>query len=369
MSKEEKTRICEHCGREIQGDGYEIFNGEILCTSCFENETIVCSHCGERIWRDDNAGNSNIILCRNCYDDHYTNCERCGCIIHDDDANYIDGYPYCDDCYDRERNNPIHDYSYKPDPIFYGSGKRFFGVELEIDDGGKDDDNAETLLDIANSGDEKIYIKCDGSLDNGMEIVTHPMTLDYHKTKMSWKDIMEEAISLGYKSHKSGTCGLHVHVNRETFGETREAQDDAISRVLYFVEHHWNELLKFSRRTEKQMSQWAARYGYKNNPKDILDHAKKDGNSRYTCVNITNWNTVEFRMFRGTLKYNTLIATLELVNRICNLAVHFDDEKLAKISWSDFVMSLNEGDCSELITYLKERRLYVNAPVEKEEDE
>ena len=172
-----------------------------------------------------------------------------------------------------------------------------------------------------------------------------------------------------HKIHKSGTCGLHIHVNRETFGNIREAQDNAISRVLYFVEHHWNELLKFSRRTEKQMNQWAARYGYKNNPKEILDHAKNDGNSRYTCVNITNWDTVEFRMFRGTLKYNTLIATLELVNRICNLAVHCDDERLAKLSWSDFVMSLNESDCSELITYLKERRLYVNAPVEREEDE
>ena len=74
-------------------------------------------------------------------------------------------------------------------------------------------------------------------------------------------------------------------------------------------------------------------------------------------------------MFRGTLKYNTLIATLELVNRICKLAVHSTDDRLAKISWSDFVMSLNESDCSELITYLKERRLYVNAPISEEEDE
>lgn len=117
------------------------------------------------------------------------------------------------------------------------------------------------------------------------------------------------------------------------------------------------------------MNQWAARYGYKNNPKEILDHAKKNGNGRYTCVNITNWNTVEFRMFRGTLKYNTLIATLELVDKICNIAVNYNDEQLAKISWSDFVMSLNESNCDELITYLKERRLYINAPVIGEEDE
>ncbi|MDE7360759.1 MAG: amidoligase family protein [Oscillospiraceae bacterium] len=366
---QETIQHCSRCGAETCGDDITTFDGEALCPSCLERYTALCEHCGERIWLEDNAGDSTITLCRDCYDDHYTNCERCNCIIHEDYSNYIGDIPYCDDCYDKERSHPIHDYSYKPDPIFYGNGKRFFGVELEIDDGGKDDDNADILLDIANSGNERIYIKCDGSLDDGMEIVTHPMTLDYHKNQMPWEEIMDEAISLGYKSHKSGTCGLHIHVNRETFGNTREAQDDAISRVLYFVEHHWNELLKFSRRTESQMNQWAARYGYKNNPKDILDHAKKEEKGRYTCVNITNWNTVEFRMFRGTLKYNTLIATLELVNRICNLAVHCDDVRLAKLSWSDFVMSLNESDCAELITYLKERRLYVNAPVEREEDE
>lgn len=365
----ETIQHCSHCGAEIHGEDHTLFDNEVLCPSCLNRETLICAHCGERIWSSDNAGNSYVALCQDCFDDHYTNCERCECIIHRDTANYINGYPYCDDCYDRERDHSIHDYSYKPDPIFYGSGKRFFGVELEIDDGGRDDDNAQSLLDIANLCDEKIYIKCDGSLDDGMEIVTHPMTLDYHKTQMPWQDIMDEAIALGYKSHKTGTCGLHVHVNRETFGETREAQDDAISRVLYFVEHHWNELLKFSRRTEAQMNQWAARYGYKNSPKEIFDHAKKEEKGRYTCVNITNWNTVEFRMFRGTLKYNTLIATLELVNRICNLAVHSDDGRLAKISWSDFVTSLNESDCAELITYLKERRLYVNAPVQREEDE
>ncbi len=332
-----KERRCDCCGAIINGDDYETFDGEVLCTSCLERETALCEHCGR--------------------------------IIHEDYANYYHDIPYCDNCYESDSGRTIHEYDYKPTPAFYGDGKRFFGVELEIDDGGKYDDNAETLMDIANGDHELIYIKSDGSLDNGMEIVTHPMTLAYHKAEMPWKDIMREAIHLGYQSHKTTTCGLHVHVNRDTFGNTREAQDEAISRVLYFVEHHWNELLKFSRRTEYQMSKWAARYGYKNSPKEIMDHAKKGANGRYACVNITNWSTVEFRMFRGTLKYNTLIATLELVDKICDYAINYDDGRLAKVSWSDFVMSLNEQDHGELITYLKERRLYVNAPVIGEEDE
>ena len=128
-------------------------------------------------------------------------------------------------------------------------------------------------------------------------------------------------------------------------------------------------MLRFSRRTESQMAQWAARYGYKSNPKEILDQAKAYGGNRYTCVNITNRNTIEFRMFRGTLKYNTLIATLELVDKICEFAIRHSDEDLTKISWSEFVISLDNDDCAELINYLKQRRLYVNPPTNDEEDE
>ncbi|MEQ2617621.1 hypothetical protein AAAT94_10640 [Intestinimonas aquisgranensis] len=45
-----------------------------------------------------------------------------------------------------------------------------------------------------------------------------------------------------------------------------------------------------------------------------------DHGGRYICVNLQNSDTVEFRMFRGTLKTNTLLAALELVDRICDVA-------------------------------------------------
>ena len=84
---------------------------------------------------------------------------------------------------------------------------------------------------------------------------------------------------------------------------------------------------------------------------------------RYTCVNLQNRDTIEFRMFRGTLKYNTLIATLQLVDRICNVALFLSDEQLKEMSWTTFVSGCEQP---ELVQYLKERRLYVNEPVETE---
>lgn len=223
--------------------------------------------------------------------------------------------PYCERCFD-EFEDEIEEYGYKPTPIFYGNGKRYFGVELEVDEGGKDNDNAASLKSIANVHEENIYIKSDGSLEDGFEIVSHPMTLEYHTEKMNWKEILQEAVSMGYRSHQTSTCGLHVHVNRNDFGDNQTEQEDVISRILFFVEKHWNELFTFSRRSSYNMSRWSARFGFEKTGKQILEKAKSGCNGRYVAVNLNNYHTIEFRLFRGTLKYNTFIATLQMVNHI-----------------------------------------------------
>lgn len=224
------------------------------------------------------------------------------------------------------------------------------------------------ITDLANlNGLEHIYCKHDGSLDDGIEIVTHPMTLTYHQQEMPWGKVLEKARELGYLSHQAGTCGLHVHVNRTAFGQTVREQEACIARVLFFVEKFWEELLLFSRRTQRQMNRWAARYGYKDIPKEILDHVKKgDHQGRYTAVNLENTATIEFRMFRGTLKLNTLLATLQMVDRICDVAISLSDEELRAMAWPTFVTGCTQP---ELVHYLKERRLYVNEPIENQEEE
>ena len=371
---ENETFVCDRCNLTLPVTRRVVFDGEELCESCYDELTADCERCGERIWLDDNAGNSQTVLCEDCYEDHYTHCSHCGTLLPRSEAYYEedddgDEAPYCADCYGHYVDNrAIHSYGYKPEPIFYGDGSRYFGIELEIDDGGKRSDNAVRILNIANREQPLAYIKTDGSLEDGLEIVTHPLTRDFHQQQMPWEDILHACIDMGYLSHRSGTCGLHLHVNRSCFGETEEEQDECISRVMYFVERFWQELLRFSRRTERQVQRWAARYGYKDKPKEILDHAKKSYGNRYSCVNITNLDTIEFRIFRGTLKYNTLIATLQMVDKICDVAICLSDEELASLSWPEFVSGLDPDKNAELITYLKERRLYVNEPVAVEED-
>lgn len=366
-----ETFTCCHCGHEHPLENRVMVGDDALCERCANEETVICSRCGERVYRDDNAGDENTPLCQSCYDRHYTSCERCGRIIHVDDAYYEDDDeddPLCYDCHTHARRHKmIEDYYYKPEPLFRGDGSRYFGVELEIDEAGEDSDNARRLMEIANgNGVENLYCKHDGSLDDGFEMVTHPMTLEYHMKEMPWARILQEAIHLGYTSHQASTCGLHVHVNRNAFGDTEETQDAVIARILYFFEKNWEELLKFSRRTPRQLERWATRYGYKDQPKELLDHAKKGYHGgRYTSVNLTNTDTIEFRIFRGTLKYNTLIATLQLLDRICDVAICLTDDQVKAMSWTTFASGCTQP---ELVQYLKERRLYVNEPVDSEEE-
>ena len=365
--------ICSSCQGAFPISQQQEFDGKTFCRECLEMETLVCRDCGERIWCHDNAGTDETPLCHSCYERSYTNCERCGSLLRMEQARYTsedeeDAYPLCDDCYHRlEQCSTIQDYYYKPAPDFFGKGPRFFGVELEVDEGGERNSNARELFRIANvDGVYRLYCKHDGSLDDGFELVSHPMSLQYHKEEMPWAQILRRAAEMGYTSHQSGTCGLHVHVSRAAFGDTEAAQDAAIARVLYFFEKNWEELLKFSRRTQRQLDHWAARYGYREQPKDILEHAKKGCHAgRYTCVNLENRATIEFRIFRGTLKYNTFLATLQLVDRICDVAAFLSDEEIKALPWSTFVAGCQ---APELVQYLKERRLYVNDAVSGEEE-
>ena len=192
---EENTRVCDICGCELENGEGTWVDGQLLCQDCVDEHCVTCGHCGETIWVNDAVQDDNLTLCQGCFDDYYSRCDCCGRLVRSSYVNWRGDYPYCDSCYE-DFNDEIEEYSYKPEPHFFGNGKRFLGVELEVDCGGKDDGNASTLKEIGNVQHEHIYIKSDGSLDDGFEIVSHPMTLDYHTNEMDWETILHDAIKI-----------------------------------------------------------------------------------------------------------------------------------------------------------------------------
>lgn len=368
--EQEEMVTCEKCGCSIHQDDAYWHDNTCMCEDCFDDSTVECSRCGHRIWNSDDYGDETISLCQRCHDNYYTHCESCNNLIHIDDAYYSessDSY-YCCDCHedhydeDEDENNYIKSYSYKPTPIFYGgawdSKTLFLGVELELDIAGEDSHNAKEILNIANDYVEHIYIKHDGSLSHGFELVSHPASLAYHQDTLPWGKIFDAALNMGYRSHDTSTAGLHCHVSRSALGSTYEDQEDTIARILFFIEKFWPQMLVFSRRTEENINRWARRYGLMDDVKTTLQNAKDNNAGRYVCLNLQNRSTIEFRIFRGTLKYNSFIAALQLVHQLCIAAISMSDQDFHNMTWDSFVLGIDQIDKPELIKYLKQKRLY-----------
>lgn len=359
------TYMCHHCNyRFKRGEEYE-YGGDLFCPSCYENSFRECYECGTLIYEDDSIRDAywdhycpdcadehllycencdeyyrrdNMIfdafsnyMCQDCFESRFYICDDCGGFVHHTCVYWNDDTPYCDECYCN--NSYIHEYGYKPYPIFHGEGNRFLGVELEVDRGGYNQGVAGEVIGIL--GDDFVYCKYDGSLDDGFEIVSHPATLEYH-SQVDWGGVLDYLSEEGYESHDAGTCGIHVHMNRKGFGNTEEEQELGISKVLFFIERHWNKVVKFSRRTPSQLDEWATRYlcSSPEHPEDVLEYAKNDM-SRYRAVNLCPHNTTEIRVFRGSLVYETFMATLQFCDLLYDIS-ELSLEEVMDITWNDF---------------------------------
>lgn len=190
----------------------------------------------------------------------------------------------------------------------------YMGVELEVDglprDSWRQVYRERTAEKMANIADDAVWFNTDGSLHHeGFEIISQPCSLKYHTDTLPWKRIMDIAVADGYHSHDTLTCGLHVHVNRDFFGDTTDAQDLQIAKVLILVDRLWDKLVKFSRRNPSGLNHWAKKPNCDIRPGDsravTVSKSKRHSYDRYTAVNLRNTDTIEFRFFRGTLKHDT----------------------------------------------------------------
>ena len=348
--------ICSHCNDAVHIDDAETTaNGDYYCTDCFNNHSTACDWCGEVHHHDDiHSNDHNQDLCENCWENANC-CNHCDEWIQEDQTHFHNDCSYCEDCYNNI-DKFIHEYSYKPEPIFHGNTSDFLGIEIEVDEGGKSEANAEGLLEIMNfQVEDKIYIKEDGSLNDGFEIVSHPATLSQHLTIFDWENLLKEAKNLGYTSHDAGTCGMHVHISRAAFGNTEIEQDLNISKLLLITEIFWDKLVTFSRRDEKQLNQWAKRYGLTSDSDELLKTAKRS--NRYHAVNLDNFHTVEIRIFRGTLNYTTFAATLQFCQLLLDTCRNYKIQDIQSITWEKVTNHVSEYEYTELQEYLQKRGL------------
>ena len=303
-----------------------------------EYEYESCNDCGDWEHEDNmrSTHGSDYSICPVCIDNNYTwseyydqyvyNDSSCEALDQDGDNVTIDR----DDdrfYYDDDTGMYIHqDYSpssrilrryhtakgsgsYKliPSPFTQVTG-RYLGLELEVevsDRGSRSLSQAveelNTHLNDDNVG-SNVWFEEDGSLSHGFEIISNPMGLDTHTEFWQW--LNDDSLVKGLRSHDTSTCGLHIHINKSALTTMQ------IDKMNVFINHPDNaELIK---KVSRRYASGYARIGEKTLGKAHSSY------ERYEAFNITNNKTVELRIFKGTLKYTSLMAAIEFANALVN---------------------------------------------------
>lgn len=289
---------CDRCGNRYHEDDAVTVDGETWCERCSDRHAIACSDCGDRF----NANSNGVTLqsgewiCDSCYSNgDYFTCDGCSESYGQDDYG-SDGF--CCNCDEDRNDSAIKEYSDKTADRMgpFGKGPVWFGVELEVEvPDGDPAERAQAAID--RMGDDFIVCKKDGSIDNGFEIVTAPASVEEHRKR--WTMLLQRSL-FGCRSWDTKTCGMHVHVSRCPLGHL------TIGKILVFINARENLgfMTEIAGRTSER---WALMY-----PKKVSD--ARLHHDRYNAVNLCNYNTIEFRIFKGSLKLQTVLKNIEFVH-------------------------------------------------------
>lgn len=322
---------CERCDSvgTINDCFHTVDGNDTWCESCTERRAHWCERCEEY-----DSGTSFYISdaqeswCEGCADAAAYWCDDC-------DEYNADGCDRCsDDPVSSNGSRLIHDYSYRPDAIFHSTDKDerlFFGIEIEVE--AKDDLRASAEYAHQLESMDLAYLKHDGSLNNGFEIVTHPMSHDYFKNEAGdFFAVMEGLRSqqgIRVKSWDTRTCGLHIHISRTGFSSGSHMHrflNLVYSNPMFYstlagrTSEQWAKFDDIYRREYKRDANGERIFnedtGYEIITKRTFKHKldMERNSDRYSAVNTLNRETLEMRIFRGSVNGDTIKSQLDLAH-------------------------------------------------------
>lgn len=260
--------------------------------------------------------------------------------------------------------------------------KLYLGPEFEFDEGGQKDKNAEMFLSALTSYNPYAWVTRDGSLNSGFEGKTQPSTLEAHMSPEIYDYRLAFGVlkKLGYSGFSNDTCGLHVHVNKSFFGvrQGERSSYEVLGILATILEKNWDYVSAFSRRVRiTSLQQWAPNRGglptilecvengeIKNSvAKNALTQMAMDKYRSRSAVHGEKPETFEFRIFKGTLDYDSYMATLQFVSNVCHIAKNikeaFDSEvenvltRLLSITFKEIVEYKHYDELSKVALDLK----------------
>lgn len=320
---------CEECGGIILiADSIEGVTGarpetQTVCSEC----VTYCIDCGEYVVngspRSDGGDRPDgNWVCERCYRE-YEFCNECGHVAEPDSLAYGG---LCESCSesasDEQDENGLFPYAYKPPPLFWQVGPNgltcsadakatdrtlFFGVENEMEHSRRGESIA-TFSAAAIVGESGVfYAKYDGSLDDGLEAVSHPATIE------AWRLIDPPFAQLqraGWSAYNTDTCGMHVHITRSAVSRL------TLFKLLRFFSKNADFVAWISRRKPTNLDRWAKVEIYP--VRLAVQSAIRPPNHahRHVAINLLNRDTIEIRIFRATLDEGAYKRNIEFVNAL-----------------------------------------------------
>jgi len=304
---------CSRCGAQVSDPTMlTMVHGGLVCPVCRQFDERECPECHTHImWEDMRAAPGVAPMCPRCFEARMEICPTCDRAVRRGEVRN----GTCPGCV---RDRCIQSYSHKPRPTFFTTRGRVpvlnmdewcMGVEIETElpRGIKESERAYEVLQTA---PDLFYAKHDGSLEHGVEYVSHPFSSDWMRSDAGsgmLKTVLAKMRETGHKSYDAPTCGMHVHVTKRPF------LHGTLEVLLRFVQMNPSLILSLSRREESKLIQWANPRGTPTQHFADLDSGMREMSpTKYTAVNVTN-KTIEFRIFRGTIAEAGFFANLEAV--------------------------------------------------------
>jgi len=255
-------------------------------------------------------GTKDLQLCQRCITKDYKSCQGCSHFVPKKSALVQGDKYYHDKCHYRTYTE--HSYSYKPKRMAYKRGKHeaaerrllYFGLEIEAT-GAKCSEWSKSLEDVVNSG--QFYMKHDGSVTDGIEIVSYPMTKAYMKENPK---MLEELFALpksGWQCDDS--CGMHIHLSRASF-----TNHHALKFQDFFINNKSLLTQLSGRKDAKKVARYAS-FDPRKRERTSKDIARGHTSSKYVACRATDFS-FEIRIFQGTLESETFLRNIELADSL-----------------------------------------------------
>jgi hypothetical protein len=230
------------------------------------------------------------------------------------------------DPYDEWQREDIHDWDFRPRPTFYtglqtGGGYLrshvcpkaiTLGFELEIHHNERS--NLAGRIGKTRLADFS-YMKRDGSI-TGVELVSMPGTLEFFHAA-NW-DGFADIIDAGGRCWGHGTCGLHIHIGRQSFVDPVTGRPIRSKFMAWyrFMHRNANNWIKLAGRHSTDYAPWALSEADRASRRTFAWAPLKGKiaavpSSRYSAINVQPRATVEMRFWRPSLRPATHLAALE----------------------------------------------------------